>query len=145
MVEGEIRYSPYSHPGTLRLLSFINHTDSGSYGKALRLAAATNTAPDINKVLQVGTLKYGFGINMEQEIVKNVGVFLRLGWNDGKTEDFAFTAIDRLATGGVSVSGALWKRAEIRSPANSRPADCRPFMPSTSNGADSTSLLVTEA
>ena len=56
--------------------------------------------PDINKVLQVGTLNYGFGINMEQEIVKNVGVFSRLGWNDGKTEDFAFTAIDRLATGG---------------------------------------------
>ncbi len=68
--------------------------------------------PDINKVLEVGTLKYGFGINMEQEIVKNVGVFSRLGWNDGKTEDFAFTAIDRLATGGVSVSGALWKRPE---------------------------------
>jgi high affinity Mn2+ porin len=110
--EGEIHYSPHSHAGALRLLSYTNHTDSGSYGKALQLAAATNTVPDINKVLQVGTLKYGFGINMEQEIVKNVGVFSRLGWNDGKTEDFAFTAIDRLATGGVSVSGAFWKRPE---------------------------------
>ena len=49
---------------------------------------------------------------MEQEIVNNVGVFTRLGWNDGKTEDFAFTAIDRLATGGVSVSGARWKRPD---------------------------------
>ncbi len=35
---------------------------------------------------------------------------MRLGWNDGKTESFAFTAIDRLATGGISFSGARWKR-----------------------------------
>jgi len=109
--EGEVRYNPRSHPGTLRLLSYLNHTDSGSYGKALQLAAATNTTPDVTKTLQVGTLKYGFGINMEQEIVRNVGVFTRLGWNDGKTEDFAFTAIDRLAGSGVSVSGAEWKRS----------------------------------
>ena len=31
---------------------------------------------------------------------------MRLGWNDGKTESFAFTAIDRLATGGISINGA---------------------------------------
>jgi len=112
VVEGEVRYSPHSHPGTLRLLSYLNHTDSGSYAKALQLAAATNTTPNINNVLRIGTLKYGFGVNIQQEIIKNVGVFSRLGWNDGKTEDFAFTAIDRLATGGVSVSGKLWKRPE---------------------------------
>ena len=35
---------------------------------------------------------------------------MRLGWNDGKTEDFAFTAIDRLASGGVSLTGARWRR-----------------------------------
>jgi len=112
VVEGEIRYSPHGHDGTLRLLSYINHTDSGDYGKALQLAAATNSVPDINKTLQVGTRKYGFGMSLDQEIVKNIGVFSRLGWNDGKTEDFAFTAIDRLATGGVSVSGAAWKRPD---------------------------------
>jgi high affinity Mn2+ porin len=110
--EGELHYAPHSHEGALRVLGYINHADAGNYGKALQLAAATNTVPDINKTLQPGTLKYGFGINMEQELVKNIGVFARLGWNDGKTEDFAFTAIDRLATGGVSVSGALWKRPE---------------------------------
>ena len=57
-----------------------------------------------------GTLKYGVGLNMEQEITKDIGVFSRLGWNDGKTESFAFTAIDRLATGGVSVTGTRWHR-----------------------------------
>jgi hypothetical protein len=37
-------------------------------------------------------------------------VFLRLGWNDGKTESFAFTAIDRLASGGLSATGTKWRR-----------------------------------
>jgi len=37
---------------------------------------------------------------------------VRLGWNDGKTESFAFTAIDRLAEGGVSVGGSRWKRKD---------------------------------
>jgi len=59
---------------------------------------------------QGGRLKYGTGINFEQEIAKDIGVFGRLGWNDGKTESFAFTAMDRLATGGVSVGGTRWKR-----------------------------------
>ena len=34
----------------------------------------------------------------------------RLGWNDGQTESFAFTAIDRLATIGTSVNGSRWRR-----------------------------------
>ena len=96
----------------MRLLGYQNHFDGGNYGAALQLAAATNTTPDVTKVRQVGTLKYGLGINVEQEIAKGIGVFSRLGWNDGKTESFAFTAIDRLATGGVSVSGARWKRPD---------------------------------
>ena len=33
-----------------------------------------------------GTLKYGFGVNLEQEITRDFGFFMRLGWNDGKTE-----------------------------------------------------------
>jgi high affinity Mn2+ porin len=110
--EGERRYSLHSHPGILRLLYYANHYDGGNYGAALQLAAATNTTPDIMKVRQIGTLKYGFGINTEQEIAKGIGIFTRLGWNDGKTESFEFTAIDRLATGGISVSGARWKRPD---------------------------------
>ena len=49
-------------------------------------------------------------MNAEQEITGDIGVFARLGWNDGKTESFAFTAIDRLATGGVSINGKRWHR-----------------------------------
>jgi carbohydrate-selective porin OprB len=74
------------------------------------MAEQTHTTPDVTATRQVGTLKYGFGINLEQELTKSLGVFSRLGWNDGKTESFAFTAIDRLLNLGVSVTGSRWRR-----------------------------------
>src|ERR1700722_18849818 len=110
VIEGERRYKLNAHPGVLRVLAYANHYDGGKYSDALQLGAATNTTPDVNKVLKIGALKYGFGINWEQEIANGIGLFMRLGWNDGKTESFEFTAIDRLATGGISFSGARWKR-----------------------------------
>jgi high affinity Mn2+ porin len=110
--EEERRYSLGSHPGAIRVLEYLNHTRSGSYLEAVRLAEQNGTTPDITAMRRPGTLKYGFGVNMDQELSRDVGVFARLGWNDGKTEDFAFTAIDRLAEGGVSVKGSRWRRKD---------------------------------
>jgi carbohydrate-selective porin OprB len=76
------------------------------------LGEQTGTVPDITATRRNGTLKYGAGMNFEQEITGNFGIFGRVGWNDGKTESFAFTAIDRLAGLGGSFNGARWKRKE---------------------------------
>jgi carbohydrate-selective porin OprB len=107
IVEGELRITPRGHAGAIRALSYRNHADAGTYADA-----AAMPQPDITAVRRSGTLKYGFGLNVEQELTKNVGVFGRLGWNDGKTESFAFAIIDRLVSAGVSVSGAAWKRPD---------------------------------
>jgi high affinity Mn2+ porin len=108
--EAERRYSIRKHDGAVRVLNYLNHANAGTYADSIRLAEATGERPDITATRRNGTLKYGFGVNAEQELTKDVGVFARLGWNDGKTESFAFTAIDRLATGGVSVNGKRWHR-----------------------------------
>jgi high affinity Mn2+ porin len=108
--EGERRFSLGDRAGAVRLLGFANRADAGTYSTALRLAAATGAAPDVTATRRPGTLKYGVGVNVEQEVARDVGVFMRLGWNDGETESFVFTAIDRLASGGVSVKGTRWKR-----------------------------------
>ncbi|HWF47817.1 MAG TPA: carbohydrate porin [Bryobacteraceae bacterium] len=105
---GEIR----KHPGAVRILGYDNHADAGNYAEAIALAKKNGGAPDVTATRHNGTLKYGFGISAEQEITKDIGVFSRLGWNDGKTESFAFTAMDRLATGGVSVTGQRWHRPD---------------------------------
>jgi high affinity Mn2+ porin len=112
LFEGEARYNVRTHPGAVRLLGFMHYTNSGKYADAIRLGEQTGTTPDITAVRRNGTLKYGSGLNFEQEINKDFGVFGRLGWNDGKTETFAFTAIDRLACFGVSATGTRWKRKD---------------------------------
>jgi len=108
--EAERRFTVNKHAGAIRLLNYENHADAGTYSQAIRLAVQTGGVPDVVATRKNGTLKYGFGVSMDQEITKDFGVFARLGWNDGKTESFAFTAMDRLATGGVSFSGARWHR-----------------------------------
>ena len=35
------------------------------------------------------------GLNLEQELTRELGVFARVGWNDGHSESWAFTEIDR--------------------------------------------------
>ena len=108
--EIERRWEARKHPGVVRLLNYENRANAGTYADALRQAAANRGIPDITATRQNGTLKYGFGMNSEQEITSEIGVFARLGWNDGKTESFCFTAIDRLATGGISINGKGWRR-----------------------------------
>jgi high affinity Mn2+ porin len=112
MFEGEVDGHFHSHPGAVRVMSYFNHADMGTYATAIRLAEETGTRPDVIATRRIGTLKYGFGMSAEQELIKDVGVFGRLGWNDGKTESFAFTAMDRVATAGVSVKGTRWKRPD---------------------------------
>jgi hypothetical protein len=110
LVEGEYRYLARKHPGAVRLLGYANHADAGTYRDAILQAEKNGGPPDVTATRRVGTLKYGVGLNAEQELTKDIGVFARLGWSDGKTESFAFTAIDRLATGGVSIKGRRWHR-----------------------------------
>jgi high affinity Mn2+ porin len=107
-IEIEHRQTIDDHPGVIRLLLFNNTADMGNYDLAL-----SNPKYDTNVVntRQLGRNKYGIGVNVEQEIATNIGSFMRVGWNDGRNETWAFTEIDRTATLGISLNGALWKRA----------------------------------
>ncbi len=49
-----------------------------------------------------GAIKYGFGLNLEQTLADNgeTGVFARLGWDDGKTESYAYTeCVNQMSVG----------------------------------------------
>src|SRR5206468_8606373 len=96
--------------GAVRLLGYRNSANAGTYRDSIRLAEQTGVVPDITATRRVGTVKYGIGLNVEQQVSADAGVFGRLAWNDGKTESFAFTAIDKLATVGVSIAGRRWRR-----------------------------------
>lgn len=106
VAEWERRFSIKRHPGTLRLLAFLNQTHAGQFQAALD----DPLRPANIQATRAYRLKYGFGLNLEQEIVTNIGVFWRLGWNDGKTESWNFADVDRTASLGVSIKGSDWGR-----------------------------------
>jgi high affinity Mn2+ porin len=108
VAEGEKRYKSWGHPGTIRVLAFLNRARSGTFREAILPDGTT----DIAATRRPGTKKYGFGVNAEQEITHDIGVFGRYGWSDGKTEAWAFTQIDRSVSGGIVLNGRLWKRKD---------------------------------
>ena len=95
-----------SLPGTVRWLAYQNTAHMGDYRTTLRTPSdSLNIARSRNY-----SVKYGFGMNVEQSLTSNIGVFARLSWNDGSTETWAFTEIDRSVTLGVDLNGYQWKR-----------------------------------
>jgi len=111
VTELERRYTLGDHPGTLRFLAFLNQAHMGSYQQAVDIALDTDTPANIQATREY-RFKYGFGLNWEQEIVKNVGVFSRLGWSDGQNEGWVFSDVDRTASLGLSVKGEAWNRPD---------------------------------
>jgi high affinity Mn2+ porin len=106
VTELERRFTLRGHPGTVRFLAYFNHAHMGSYQDAIN-----HPAPAVNIFAsRAYRYKYGFGLNLEQEIVKNVGVFSRSGWSDGRTEGWTFSDVDYTATLGLSVKGESWRR-----------------------------------
>lgn len=99
------------HPGKLRALVFRNHTVMTRYGDALSLAAQTGEVPNLNAARYGARSKHGFGINLEQALTDDVGLFARGSWADGKTEIYAFTEIDRSLSAGLLIQGRQWGRA----------------------------------
>ncbi|MDR2297892.1 MAG: carbohydrate porin [Comamonas sp.] len=98
-------------PGKLRALVFRNHAVMTSYSDALAQAAQRGGVPDLNTARYGAKSKRGFGLNLEQALSDDVGLFARASWADGKTEIYAFTEIDRSLSAGLLVQGRKWGRA----------------------------------
>ena len=111
-VEVERAHVIGEQPGKLRLLAFRNLTRMSRFQDATNAAAQTGGTPDINTVRTGDQVKYGFGLNLEQAVSADVGVFARASWADGGTETYAFTEIDRSVSGGVLVKGSGWGRTQ---------------------------------
>jgi len=110
-IELEVPFKILKRSGVIRGLLFYTNAHMGNYD----LAVMENpTQPDITTTRAYGRNKYGFGLNLEQEIADNVGLFARASWNDGKNETWAFTEIDRSMSLGLLISGNAWRRSQDR-------------------------------
>ena len=102
-------------PGMLRLLTYRNHGRMGSYAEALAAVAAGRAmVPDITAHRHPGSIKYGYGLNWEQQGLGPVRLFARTGWNEGAHESFAYTEVDNTLQVGGDVAGSGWRRGRDR-------------------------------
>jgi high affinity Mn2+ porin len=101
--------------GVIRLLSYVNHANMGIYREAVdQFEQGITPVPEITNHPWHITEKYGFGVNMEQTIVPDVVAFARWGWDNGKTESFAYTEDDETFEVGVGFYGRRWRRKQDR-------------------------------
>ena len=101
--------------GAVRLLGYLNHANMGNYREAVNDYVEGKTlTPDITSTRRQGRHKYGFGLNFEQEVTPRMGVFGRLGWDDGRNESFAYTEVDRTLEFGIFTRGDSWRRRNDR-------------------------------
>ncbi|MFK7059444.1 carbohydrate porin [Flavobacterium oreochromis] len=106
-LEYTYKFNFNKRPGAIRALTFFNATYMGDYQKSILL---NPISPDTKNVRTYGGTKYGFGLNAEQELADDLGVFARFSWNDGKYETWAFTEIDRSFSLGGVLNGSRWNR-----------------------------------
>ena len=120
--EFEYRQTPFARflapdrKGAVRLLGFVNHANMGLYHNAINEALAERAAgdpsatPSITAHTPAATVKYGVGLNFEQELTPDLRAFGRFGWNEGQHESFAYTEVDQTFEFGGDLAGARWSR-----------------------------------
>jgi carbohydrate-selective porin OprB len=124
-VEIEHTHRLLGQDGAARMIGYRNHENMGRFDDAVaayRADPAKNAAncnnygstnanaPDLCYVRKPND-KVGVGINLEQHITDDIGVFLRGMISDGQTEVYAFTSTDRSLSFGALANGSAWHRA----------------------------------
>lgn len=104
-------------PGKLRVLAFRNRAVTARFDEATRYLQAHPPASDADRqtIFQVRNgiqTKHGLGLNLEQALSPDVGVFVRAMKADGRSETYAFTEIDASLSAGAVLHGRLWGRAQ---------------------------------
>jgi high affinity Mn2+ porin len=125
-VEIEYRKTPFAllperlldpkRKGTVRLLGFVNHANMGDYRTQIdetlyaRAHGDPSAVPVITDHPAFTTVKYGVGLNFEQELTEDIRAFGRFGWNEGQHESYAYTEVDQTFELGGDIAGNRWGR-----------------------------------
>ncbi len=125
-LELEHTHSLFGRAGAVRVLGYRNRATMGRFDDAVaawradpsKNAAAcpgfsygsqNASAPDLCWV-RGPNVKLGLGVNVEQHLTPDLGVFFRGMISDGESEVQAYTSTDRSIAFGVSGKGGAWHR-----------------------------------
>lgn len=102
--------------GATRLLEYWNHAHMGDYRQSVQEYLANPSEfpgrPEITATEKFGALKYGFGLNTEQEMNDHLRLFGRIGWNEDQHESFAYTEVGQTFLFGGDYNGKQWQRPQ---------------------------------
>jgi len=110
VAEFEARYDLFRQPGAIKFLAYGDNGYMSKIDEIVTLAYATGDPPPRVDALRKRRFKTGGGINIKQQLMPNLGFFLRASLADGRYETFDYTDIDRSLSFGLVASGALWDR-----------------------------------
>ncbi len=125
-VELEHKHIIKGQSGALKLLAYRNHENMGRFSDAItayqsdpaknattctgyNYDSGNSSAPDLCWARKPN-VKMGIGINMEQGITEDIGLFFRGMVSDGKTEVYSYTSSDRSLSFGGLMNGLRWGR-----------------------------------
>jgi high affinity Mn2+ porin len=107
--ELEKRHEIAGRPGKIMLTAFDSRGRMGLLDSAVQLAQSTGQPVDITAVRQYRS-RLGASLNIEQQLLKDLGFFARAGKAAGNVEPYEFTDIDRSLEAGLSLTGTAWHR-----------------------------------
>ena len=110
VAELEHRHDWRGHSGAIRLLVFLNQARMAYYRDAVALAQTSGQPADVNQVRRSAS-KFGFALNVEQELARDFGAFARFSRSSGNTEAYDFTDVNQSLSTGFSVKGSYWNHA----------------------------------
>ncbi len=105
MLQADRFWSLRARPGAIRLLGGVTSARMSQWGELERNGFATfeqNPTGYRRKLMAA--------LNAEQEVAEGIGLFARLSWNDGRTQNWSYTEMDRAVSAGVSIAGGRWNR-----------------------------------
>jgi len=110
----EVEYHPSLLKGrdtAIRALAYMNTANMGVYTQAInQFFEGITPTPEIAHHGLQKRIKYGFGLNLYQELTEQLRVFARIGWNEGQHESWAYTETDQVAEVGADLTGDYWGR-----------------------------------
>ncbi len=109
VAELEKRHTLLDRRGKLMVTVFDSRGRMGLLDSAVQLAQATGQPVNITAVRQYRS-RLGVDLNLEQQLIQDLGFFARVGKAAGNVETYEFTDIDRSVELGLSLAGARWHR-----------------------------------
>lgn len=109
IAELERRYELFGQPGAIKFMAYGDNGYISRMDEAVAYALAVGQTPTF-ETNRRKRLKTGGGVNIKQQLMPNLGFFLRANLSDGRYETVDYTDADRNLSFGLVAAGELWGR-----------------------------------